>query len=85
MALDPDAFYAHALAAADEEQRLPLSRMTMWDVPPFEKTKITRFALGSKWGDLGASGSISLVAGLVSSASNSDMMPGSRSEPPTSD
>ena len=31
MALDPDAFYAHALEAADAEQRLPLSRMTMWD------------------------------------------------------
>jgi hypothetical protein len=37
MALDPDAFYAHALAAADDEQRLPLSRMTMWDVAPFDQ------------------------------------------------
>jgi hypothetical protein len=37
MALDPDAFYAHALQAADAEQRLPLSRMTMWDVAPFDQ------------------------------------------------
>jgi diadenosine tetraphosphate (Ap4A) HIT family hydrolase len=35
MALRPDEFYAHALAAADEERRLPLARMTMWDVSPF--------------------------------------------------
>jgi hypothetical protein len=37
MALDPEDFYAHALAAADEEGRLPLSRMTMWDVAPFDQ------------------------------------------------
>ena len=37
MALDPDAFYAHALEAADHEKRLPLSRMTMWDVAPFDQ------------------------------------------------
>jgi hypothetical protein len=36
MALSPDEFYAHALAAADSEGRLPLARMTMWDVSPFE-------------------------------------------------
>jgi diadenosine tetraphosphate (Ap4A) HIT family hydrolase len=36
MALRPDEFYAHALAAADDERRLPLARMTMWDVSPFE-------------------------------------------------
>jgi hypothetical protein len=36
MALRPDEFYAHALAAADEERRLPLARMTMWDVSPFD-------------------------------------------------
>ncbi len=36
MALDPDEFHARALAAADDEQRLPLSRMTMWEVSPFE-------------------------------------------------
>jgi diadenosine tetraphosphate (Ap4A) HIT family hydrolase len=36
MALDPVQFYAHALAAADAERRLPLSRMTGWDISPFE-------------------------------------------------
>jgi diadenosine tetraphosphate (Ap4A) HIT family hydrolase len=36
MPLSPDDFYAHALAAADDEQRLPLSRMTGWDISPFE-------------------------------------------------
>jgi len=36
MALPPDEFYAHALAAADDEQRLPLARMTGWDISPFE-------------------------------------------------
>jgi diadenosine tetraphosphate (Ap4A) HIT family hydrolase len=36
MALPPDRFYDHALAAADAEQRLPLSRMTGWDIAPFE-------------------------------------------------
>jgi hypothetical protein len=34
--LTPDEFYAHALAAADDQQRLPLSRMAGWDVSPFE-------------------------------------------------
>lgn len=37
VALRPDDFYEHALAAADDEQRLPLSRMTGWDVSPFDK------------------------------------------------
>lgn len=36
MALPPDQFYGHALAAADPSHRLPLSRMTGWDVSPFE-------------------------------------------------
>jgi len=36
MALDADEFYQHALAAADGEARLPLSRMTGWDISPFE-------------------------------------------------
>ena len=36
MPLSPDQLYAHALAAADHEQRLPLARMTGWDVSPFE-------------------------------------------------
>jgi hypothetical protein len=37
MALSPDQFYAHALTAADGERRLPLSRMTYWEVAPFEQ------------------------------------------------
>jgi hypothetical protein len=37
MALTPDEFYAHALAATDGERRLPLSRMTMWEVAPFDQ------------------------------------------------
>jgi hypothetical protein len=37
MALAPDEFYEHALAAADSERRLPLSRMTGWDISPFEQ------------------------------------------------
>ncbi|WP_433381729.1 hypothetical protein ACQPZX_17620 [Actinoplanes sp. CA-142083] len=37
MALDPDEFYDHALAAADDERRLPLARMTGWDISPFEQ------------------------------------------------
>ena len=36
MALPPDDFYAHALAVADAERRLPLARMTGWDISPFE-------------------------------------------------
>ncbi len=36
MALPPEEFYAHAIAAADAERRLPLSRMTGWDISPFE-------------------------------------------------
>lgn len=36
MALRPDEFYDHALAAADSERRLPLSRMTGWEISPFE-------------------------------------------------
>lgn len=34
--MHPDEFHTHALAAADEEHRLPLARMTGWDVSPFE-------------------------------------------------
>jgi hypothetical protein len=37
MALRPDEFYEHALAAADSERRLPLSRMTGWEISPFER------------------------------------------------
>jgi diadenosine tetraphosphate (Ap4A) HIT family hydrolase len=36
MAMRPDEFYDHALAAADSEGRLPLARMTGWDISPFE-------------------------------------------------
>lgn len=36
MALRPDEFYQHALSVADEDLRLPLARMTGWDISPFE-------------------------------------------------
>ena len=36
MPLSPEAFYSHAVSAADHEQRLSLSRMTGWDISPFE-------------------------------------------------
>jgi len=36
VALRPDEFYEHAIAAADGDRRLPLSRMTGWDISPFE-------------------------------------------------
>jgi hypothetical protein len=36
MALPPDEFYAHARSVADADGRLPLSRMTGWDISPFE-------------------------------------------------
>lgn len=36
MALRPDQFYNHATTAADSELRLPLARMTGWDISPFE-------------------------------------------------
>lgn len=41
MPLTPDEFYQHALAAADDEDRLPLSRMTGWDISPFDPTGLT--------------------------------------------
>jgi diadenosine tetraphosphate (Ap4A) HIT family hydrolase len=34
--MSPEEFYTHAMRAADAEGRLPLSRMTAWDVFPFE-------------------------------------------------
>jgi diadenosine tetraphosphate (Ap4A) HIT family hydrolase len=37
MALTADEFYDNALAAADDEHRLPLSRMTGWEISPFEQ------------------------------------------------
>jgi diadenosine tetraphosphate (Ap4A) HIT family hydrolase len=36
MALRPDEFYDQAVAAADAEGRLPLARMTGWEISPFE-------------------------------------------------
>jgi hypothetical protein len=36
MPLTPDEFYAHATTVTDEDGRLPLSRMTGWDISPFE-------------------------------------------------
>jgi diadenosine tetraphosphate (Ap4A) HIT family hydrolase len=36
MALRPEDFYDRAVAAADGERRLPLSRMTGWEISPFE-------------------------------------------------
>ena len=36
MALRPDEFYRHAAAVADSEGRLPLARMTGWDISPFD-------------------------------------------------
>lgn len=36
MALSPEEFYRRAIAAADAEGRLPLARMTGWEVSPFE-------------------------------------------------
>jgi hypothetical protein len=36
MALRPDEFYDHAATAADGESRLPLARMTGWEISPFE-------------------------------------------------
>jgi hypothetical protein len=37
MAMTPDEFYEHAIAVADSERRLPLSRMTGWEISPFEE------------------------------------------------
>ena len=36
MPLRPDEFYSHAVTVADAQGRLPLSRMTDWDISPFE-------------------------------------------------
>lgn len=35
--MTPDEFYTHAMSHADIERRLPLSRMTGWEVFPFEQ------------------------------------------------
>jgi len=36
MPLTPDEFHAHALNAADNDGRMPLSRLTAWEIFPFE-------------------------------------------------
>jgi hypothetical protein len=41
MALRPDEFYDHARAAADSAGRLPLARMTDWEISPFEPAGLT--------------------------------------------
>src|ERR1700690_2917890 len=40
MALRPDEFYDRTLAAADSERRLPLARMTGWEISPFEQAAL---------------------------------------------
>ena len=41
MPMSPEEFYAHALAAADGEKRLPVSRlMPYWDIFPFEPDRL---------------------------------------------
>lgn len=37
MVMTPDEFYEHALAATDDAHRLPLARMTGWEISPFEQ------------------------------------------------
>lgn len=37
MALTPEQFYEHAVSVADAERRLPLARMTGWDISPFDQ------------------------------------------------
>lgn len=41
MAMTPEQFYAQACAAADDQQRLPLARMTEWEISPFELQGLT--------------------------------------------
>jgi len=36
MPLTPEVFYAHALEGADSQGRMPLSRLTDWEIFPFE-------------------------------------------------
>src|SRR3954469_20927285 len=38
--LTPEEFYQHALASADADRRLPLSRMTGWEISPFEQDQL---------------------------------------------
>jgi len=41
MPLTPDEYHAHAIAAADEQGRLPRSPMTEWDIFPYEADGLT--------------------------------------------
>lgn len=41
MALTPEQFHAHAMSAADADGRLPLAKMTYWDIFPFEPDGLT--------------------------------------------
>lgn len=43
--MSPGEFYAHAMRTADGEGRLPLSRMTRWEVFPFEPDGLRVVAL----------------------------------------
>jgi hypothetical protein len=45
MPMSPEEFYAHAMQAADVEGRLPLSRMTGWEVFPFEQAGLRTIPL----------------------------------------
>ena len=45
--MSPEEFYAHAMRAADAQGRLPLSRMTAWDVFPFEQAGLQVVPLAS--------------------------------------
>lgn len=40
MPLSPDDFYSRAMAAADVEGRMPLSRLTGWEIFPFEPEEL---------------------------------------------
>src|SRR5688572_22844853 len=62
----------------------------MCDTPPDENRKITRFAFAGKCGCFGASGSATASEFPASdfpasAAANSERMPGSSSDPPTSE
>jgi hypothetical protein len=46
MALTPQEFYEHALSVADADRRLPLARMTGWEISPFEESGLRVTPLG---------------------------------------
>jgi hypothetical protein len=45
--MSPEEFHEHAMRAADAQGRLPLSRMTAWDVFPFEQAGLQVVPLAS--------------------------------------